>query len=150
MELCAFNRSAGCEHSGRQGSTLTNKVRVILELKYFHTLTSLVLSNKVQTCGVQAFDVGGVDLVSVTVSLLYLVRPAIKGTDLGPVATLLEDGLPRSKTHGASHLLLVQLWHGDDDAIAGGGFEFLGVGAWQVAKIARKLNGGSLESETNL
>lgn len=145
-----FNKSAEREHRFRQDSTLTNKVRVILELKDLHTLTSLVFSNKVQTGGIQALDICGVNLVSVTVSLLNLVESAVEGADLGPLAARLEDGLSRSEAHGTSHVLLVELRHGDDDAVAGGGVELLGVGAWQVANVAGELNGGGLKSEANL
>lgn len=123
---------------------------MVLELKDLHTLARLVLADKVQTGGVQAVDVFGIDLVAVTVSLLDLVGPAVEGADLGPLAARLEDGLARPEAHGAAHVLLVELGHGDDDVVAGGGVELLGVGAGQGAKIARELDGGGLESEANL
>lgn len=90
---------------------LTNEVWVILQLEDLHTLTCLVLPDEVQASGLQAVNVHGIDLVPVTVSLLNFEAATVQCTNLGPVAPFLEDRLPGPKTHGASHVLLVELGH---------------------------------------
>lgn len=127
-----------------------HKVRVILDLENFHPLTRLILADELQTSSLQLSDVLRVDLISMTVPLFDLLSAVVKGTDLGPLAIGLEDSLPGSETHGASHVVLVKLGHGDDDAVAGSSVELFRVGSRKVAEIAGKLDGGGLKAEADL
>lgn len=127
-----------------------HEIRVVLDLEDFHTLAGLVLSNKVQTSSLKLLNIRRIDLIAVAVPLLNLRKTAVEGTDLGPLAAGLENGLPGAETHGATHVLLVELGHGDDDAVTGGGVEFLGVGGWQVADVASELYGSGLEAKADL
>lgn len=133
-----------------EAATLTDKVRVVLDLEDLHTLTRLVPSNEVQTGGLQPSNVLWVDLVSVTVSLLDLFNASVQSTDLGPLGTALEDGLSGTETHGTAHVLLVELRHGDDHTVAGRGFELLGVGTRHATDVSCELDGGGLEAEADL
>lgn len=143
---------ARAEHLGLVLSVelCAHEVRVILDFKDLHTLTGLILSDKVQPSSLQLADVLRVDLISVTVSLFDLLNAAIEGTDLGPLAVGLEDGLPGPETHGTSHVLLVKLGHGDDHTVAGSGVELFRVGGRKVADVARELDGGGLETKADL
>lgn len=127
-----------------------HKVGVVLDLEDLHTLARLVLADKVQTSSLELINVGRVDLVAVAVPLLDLLVAAVEGTDLGPLAVGLEDGLARPQTHGAAHVVLVELRHGDNNAVVGASFELLRVGLGQLADVASKLDGGGLEAETDL
>lgn len=100
-----------------------HKVRVVLDLKDLHTLTCLILANKVQTSSLQLANVLWVDFISMTVSLLNLLSTVVECADLGPFAVGLEDGLPGSETHGTTHVVLVKLGHGDNNAVGGSGVE---------------------------
>lgn len=127
-----------------------HEVRVVLDLEDLHALAGLILSDKVQTSSLQLLNVRRVDLVAVAVPLLDLGETAVKGSDLSPLAVGLEDGFPGAETHGAAHVFLVELGHGDDHAVAGGGIKLLGVGRGQVADVAGILNGSGLEAKTDL
>lgn len=127
-----------------------HEVRVVLDLEDLHTLAGLVLSDKVETSSLELVDILGVDLVTVTVSLLNLLVATVEGTDLGPLTVGLEDSLPGSETHGTAHVVFVELGHGDDHAVAGSGVKLFGVGLWHVADIAGELDSSGLETKTDL
>ena len=70
----------GLEGTGQQlGMVLdTNKVRVVGHLDNLHTLTGLVLADKLQTLGVELVNHLGVDLVSVAVTLQNLRSASVQ------------------------------------------------------------------------
>lgn len=97
---------------------------MILDLKDLHTLACLILANKMQTSSLQLANILWVDFISMTVPLLDLLSTVVECADLGPFAVGLEDGLPRSETHGTTHVVLVKLGHGDNNAVGGSSVEF--------------------------
>ena len=59
-----------CKVKGLQRLLLTNEVGVILQFEDLHALACLVLSDEMQTSGLQAVNVRGIDFITVTMSLL--------------------------------------------------------------------------------
>lgn len=130
VKLCAFVMISMMRAGllGHNDELRTDEVRMVPDLEDLHTLARLVLSNEVKTSSLQALNVLGVDFVSVAMPLLDLLCTTVQSANLGPIATGLEDSLPGSKTHGASHIVLVELRHRNDNAVAGCGVELFRVG----------------------
>lgn len=127
-----------------------HEVWVVLDLEDLHALSGFIFSNEMQTSSLQLADIFRVDFISVAVPLFDLRNAAVEGTNLGPLAVGLEDSLPGSETHSASHILLVKLGHGDNHTIVGSGVELFRVSARQTADVTGELDGGGLETKADL
>jgi len=84
----------GLEGTGQQlGMVLdTDKVRVVGQLDNLHTLTGLVLTNKLQTLGVKLVDHLGVDLVSMAMTLQNAVSASVQLANRRALSARLEQG----------------------------------------------------------
>ncbi len=127
----------------------TNEPRMVLDLHNLHTLTLVILANEVQSTLSQTINVLWVDLVSVAVSLEDLGLVAVQGAELGPLRSRLELSWAETKTHGATHSGLVNLWHEHDDWIFSALVQLRRGRALHVAHMARKLNNSDLHTEAD-
>lgn len=127
----------------------SHEVLVVLKLDNLHTLSLVVLSNKVQSSLAQLLDVLGVNLVSVTVTLEDLSGLSVKLADLGPLRTRLEDGRADSETHGSSEVGGGSFRHEDDDGVGGLCGNLNRVCVLQSTDVTGVLNNRNLHSQAN-
>jgi len=123
---------------------------MILELKDLHALTSLIPADKMKTSLLKHVNVLGINLVTVTMTFLNHIDIPVQGTSLGPLSVRLENGLSQTKTHGATHILLVKLRHVNDDMSLRLSVELFGRGVGKATEIARVLDGSNLETKADL
>lgn len=127
----------------------TDVVGVVLDLDNLHTLARVVLADEDEARLLELVDVIGVDLITVTVTLLDGCGLAVESTELAELGTGLEMSSTGAETHGATKLLLGTLGHEDDDAVLGVGVELLGSGILEVAEVAGGLDDGNLHTKAD-
>ena len=127
----------------------TDVVRVVLDLNNLHTLVGVVLADEDETGLLKPVNVFGVDLVTVTVTLLDAGGLAVKSAKLAEFGAGLEVGGTGAETHGTAKLLLGTLGHEDDDAVLGVGVELLRGGILEVAEVTGSLDNGNLHTKAD-
>lgn len=127
----------------------TDVVRVVLDLDNLHALTGVVLANEDEARLLELLDVVGVDLVTVTVTLLDGGGLAVESTELAELRAGLEVSGTGAETHGTAKLLLGTLGHEDDDAVLSVSIELLRGGILELAEVAGSLDDGNLHTKAD-
>jgi hypothetical protein len=133
MELCPYSQVRKYRLGGNVDWVHTNEKRMVFDLKNLHPLARLVFANKVETGIFKLVYELGIDLVPMPMPFLDDLDTAIQRSRLGPLSTLLEDGFPQTKAHGAAHVLPVELRHVDDHTVLGLGIKLFRCGFGHVA-----------------
>lgn len=147
----AEERAGGVEDTaGILGVVLnTDVVRVVLDLDNLHALTGVILADEDEARLLELLDVIGVDLVTVTVTLLDGGGLAVESAELAELRTGLKVSRTGAETHGTTELLLGTLRHEDDDAVLGVGVKLLRGGILELAEVAGSLDDGNLHTKAD-
>lgn len=127
----------------------TDVVRVVLDLDNLHALAGVVLADEDEARLLELLDVIGVDLITVTVTLLDGGGLAVESAELAELRAGLEVSSTGTETHGTAKLLLGTLGHEDDDAVLGVGVELLRSGILELAEVAGSLDDGNLHTKAD-
>lgn len=127
----------------------TDVVRVVLDLNNLHALVGVVLADEDEAGLLELVNVVGVDLVTMTVTLLDAGGLAVESAKLAELGAGLEVSGTGAETHSTAKLLLGTLGHEDDDAVLGVGVELLRSGVLEFAKVAGSLDNGNLHTKAD-
>lgn len=127
----------------------TNIPWVLLQLDNLHTLTLIILSNKVQSTLSQAVDILRVNLISVAMSLMDLLSLRVQRAKLGPLTSRLELRRSQSETHRTTHSRLIHLRHKHHNWMFSLLIQLRTRRTLQSDHISRKLNNRDLHSQAN-
>lgn len=122
---------------------------MIFELNNFHTLSLIVLSDEAEPLALEILNPFGVDLISMSVTLMNFLGTTVKLSHLGPLSILLEVSWAETKSHGSSQVSLGNLRHEDNDWVWSVGDELNGMGVLKIGYIASVLNDGDLHTKTD-
>jgi len=127
----------------------TQEVRVIGQLDNLHTLTSLVLANKLETLGLKLLNELGVDLITMTMTLQHGRSTSIQLADGRVFSASLELGRAGSETHGTAEMGLGDLGHVDDNRGRRVLVQLDRVGLGHTADVTSKLDDSDLETQAD-